>query len=100
MPNHTVFLWSSVQGIAIASGFAFVIILMTTGNPILAAMALYCIGLNVMTLFTIIVYKRWEMGRGESVAIVIIIGLSVDHVVNLAMAYRHSKKDHMSLRTK
>ena len=106
LANQRVYLWSAVWGIVIASAFAFIVIVVTTGNPVLAMMALYCIGLNALTLFTIIVYKQyqsdinWEFGRGECMGIIVIIGLSVDHVVNLAMAYRHSKKDHVSLRAR
>lgn len=64
-------------------------------------MILYCLALNIMTLFGLIVILEWEMGRAESIGVVVMIGLSVDHVLNLAMAYQRTEiEQHISLRMK
>ena len=46
----------------------------------------------MLSVLTIIVLKGWEMGISESIAIELIIGLSVDYVVHLA-AHFVSKDD-------
>jgi predicted RND superfamily exporter protein len=40
----------------------------------------------------VMVLKEWEMGASESIAMVIIIGFSVDYVVHLAAHYVHSNE--------
>jgi len=39
------------------------------------------------------VLKNWEMGISESIAVVLLIGLSVDYVVHLAAHYVNSEKE-------
>lgn len=47
------------------------------------------IGVNI-SVVTIMVLMGWQLGVGESLALVIIIGLSVDYIVHLANHYVES----------
>lgn len=42
-----------------------------------------------MSVVAIMVLKGWQLGVSESIAMVIIIGFSVDYVVHLAAHYVH-----------
>jgi protein dispatched 1 len=46
----------------------------------------------MLSLICIMVLKKWEMGISESVAVVLLIGLSVDYVVHLAAHISHSQE--------
>ena len=72
--------------------FAFFILLIATRSPLLGFLSIICIALIVSSVVTIMVLKGWELGIGESIGVVIAIGLSVDYVVHLAAEYIHSKK--------
>lgn len=72
--------------------FAFFILLMATRSPLLSSMSIFCIGLVVTSVVSIMVMLNWELGISESIGTVIAIGLSVDYVVHLAADYIHSKK--------
>ena len=47
----------------------------------------------MLSVLTIIVLKGWEMGISESIAIELIIGLSVDYVVHLAAHFVRKDPD-------
>ena len=91
MVSEVAFVESALQGIAISMSFAFIILIATTKNVILAFFAVYCVGLIVVSVVCIIVLKGWELGVSEAVSVVILIGLSVDYVVHLAADFAHSK---------
>jgi predicted RND superfamily exporter protein len=44
----------------------------------------------ILSVVSIIVLKGWDLGVSESVAVVILIGLSVDYVIHLSTDYIHS----------
>lgn len=67
--------------------FAFVVLVMTSYNLIISFYSVLCIGGIVVSVVSIIEMVGWELGVSESVAIVILIGLSVDYVVHLANHY-------------
>lgn len=76
----------------IAMSFAFVILLIATGNIIMAIIAIVCVATIIMSIVAIMVFHDWALGISESLAIVIIVGLAVDYVVHLAADYMHSIK--------
>ena len=57
----------------------------------MALLSCMTIGLIVINVVAIVIYNQWELGSGESVAVVICIGFAVDYVVHLASHYVHSK---------
>lgn len=77
----------------IAVGFSFVILLFATKNIVLAILAIFSVAVVIVSTVAIMVLKGWELGVSESVAVVILIGLSVDYVVHLAADYNHSVKE-------
>ena len=76
-----------------AIGFSFVILLFATGNIIISILAILSVGNVIVSVVAIMVFKGWELGISESIAIVIMIGLAVDYVVHLAADYMHSIKN-------
>lgn len=46
-------------------------------------------GVVVVTIFALIVTLEWELGLNESLCIVIMVGLSIDYCVHLAMDYKY-----------
>ena len=87
MITNREFILSAFQGIAIALPLAFIVLLLSTQNWIMAIFAtLDIIGVMACEL-GIMQLMGWQFGVSESVAIVIVIGFSVDYVVHLANAY-------------
>ena len=85
------FIISAIQGIAIATPLAFIVMIFSTQNWIIALFAVIDI-IGVMATELAFVYiNGWDFGLSESVSIVIIIGFSVDYVVHLANAYLESR---------
>mmetsp|Transcript_26883 Transcript_26883/g.40976 ORF Transcript_26883/g.40976 Transcript_26883/m.40976 type:complete len:150 (-) Transcript_26883:58-507(-) len=74
----------------IATLFAFFILIIATGNVVQAAMSLICVVTVIVSELAIMFLKGWEIGVTESIAMVILIGFSVDYVVHLSADYMHS----------
>ena len=53
-------------------------------------MSFFCVTIIIVWVVAIMVLKGWELGVSESVAVVIVIGLSVDYVIHLSSDYMHS----------
>merc|ERR1719453_140833 len=92
MKSERAFVDSATYGMTCAIGFAFLILIIATGNIVLAIMAILSVGIVVLSTVAIMVFNGWELGVSESIAVVIMIGLSVDYVVHLAADYQHSVK--------
>lgn len=92
MESERAFLASATTGMTAAIGFSFVILLIATGNLLLSLLAILCVAVVILSVVAIMVFKGWELGVSESVAVVIMIGLAVDYVVHLAADYKHSVK--------
>lgn len=90
------FVQSALQGMIIALIFSFIILTAVTCNMLLAFWAIISVGIIVVSVITIMVLQGWQLGVSESVAVVILIGLSVDYVVHLAQDYKHSAAIHKS----
>lgn len=90
MASERAFVTSAVQGIIIATVFAFLILLLATKNIVLASLSIFCVAIVIISVLAIMSLQGWEFGVSESISIVIIIGLSVDYVVHLASDYKHS----------
>lgn len=55
-------------------------------------MSILSVIIVIVSVVAIMVFNGWELGVSESIAVVIMIGLSVDYVVHLAADYKHSVK--------
>jgi len=86
----------AVQGMLIAGSVSFAILVFTTQNVILSFFAIVCIVGIVTSVMSIVFFNGWDFGTAESVAVVILIGFSVDYVVHICHAYvasHHKSKD-------
>jgi len=82
----------AITGIVISVTLAFVILLIATRNYIISFFAILAVGCICSNVVGLMVLLGWQMGVSESIAMVIIIGFSVDYVVHLAAHYVHSAK--------
>jgi protein dispatched 1 len=76
----------------IASILCFIILIVATRNVIQAAISLLCVAVVIVSVLSIEYALGWEIGVSESLAMVILIGFSVDYVVHLSSDYVHSAK--------
>lgn len=79
-----------MQGIALSGAFAFVFVMLATMNWIQSILTILCVAFIVTSVITVMVFAGWELGVSESVAVVILIGFSVDYVVHLSKHYQES----------
>lgn len=70
--------------------FAFLVLVLSTHNIIVAFYSIISIACIVVSCLAIIVFNGWQLGVAESVAVVVLIGMSVDYVVHLANHYVES----------
>jgi hypothetical protein len=90
MPSEQAFVDNAIQGMGIASSFAFLALLVSTGDLLVAVIATFSIAGIVMSVMCAIFLMGWVMGVAESVALVILVGFSVDYVVHLGNSYIES----------
>ena len=70
--------------------FVFIVMFIVTLNFVQALISVLCVGVIILTVLSVIVFKEWEFGIAESIGVVVIIGLSVDYVIHLSAAYIHT----------
>jgi len=79
---------SLFSGCAIAAPMSFLVLILSTKNIIVAVYAVYAVASIV---FCVLGFCKsamnWDLGVGEAIAGVIVIGYSVDYVVHLAHIY-------------
>ena len=93
MASEKAFLSSAFQGMGIAGFFAFVILLIATGNIVQALISILCVAIVIVTVLAVMYLNGWEIGVSESISMVILIGFSVDYVVHLSSDYSHSARE-------
>jgi predicted RND superfamily exporter protein len=76
----------------IAGIFAFIILIVATGNIIQAVISVLCVAIVIVSVLAIMQLQGWEIGVSESLNTVIIIGFSVDYVIHLSADYMHSSQ--------
>ena len=74
----------SISGI-----LAFTILLIATQNVLISFYAIITVIFIVLCVISMMQLNGWQLGTSESIAMVIIIGFSVDYVVHLAAHYVH-----------
>jgi protein dispatched 1 len=99
MSSENAFWQSAVQGIIIASTFAFVVLLIATRNIVQSLLSMFCVLIIIASVVTIMVLQGWQLGVTECVCVVMIIGFSVDFVIHLSSDYMHSAFKERRLRT-
>ena len=81
------FITSAIQGISIAMPAALICLGCSTRNWIVSLFAIFSICGIIAAELAVMVWNGWELGTAESIAVVIMIGFSVDYVVHLGNAY-------------
>ena len=66
---------------------ALVVLLLFTGDLVVALLAFACVGLTVCTVLGLMVMRDEPMGIVESVVLAILVGMAVDYVVHLGVAF-------------
>lgn len=80
-------------GLSICFPVAFLVLIMATGNIILAFYAVLSIALIVCVVLGMAEFiMGWGLGIAESIAAVIVVGFSVDYVVHLAHMYEECEE--------
>jgi hypothetical protein len=81
-------------GFAICFPCAFLVLILSTWNIVVALWAIVAVaGIVASVLGSVKAYFGWGLGIAESIAAVIVIGLSVDYVVHLAHMYTAANED-------
>jgi len=81
------------SGCAIAMPVVFLVLLLSTKNIVMALIAVSAVGSIVLCVLGFCQsVMNWDLGIGEAIAGVIVIGYSVDYVVHLAHSYCEAKK--------
>lgn len=70
--------------------FAFIILCIATRNLTQSVISIFCVICIVVSVVAIMKIKNWALGTSESIAVVILIGFSVDYVIHLSADYMHS----------
>lgn len=87
------------SGCAIALPMAFLVLLLSTRNIIVATIAVGSVGSTVLCVLGFCKSAmKWDLGVSEAIAGVIVIGYSVDYVVHLAHTYCEAKKQGLETR--
>jgi len=80
----------AIQGTILSLAFAFIVLIISTLNILTAIYAITSISCIVISVIALMEIIGWTLGVIESVAIVILIGFSVDYAVHLANHYVES----------
>ena len=80
---------NSFSGITIGVFFAFIVIVIMTGNLQVALISTFSILTIIIFMFGCIKHFSWEFGVVEATCVVVFIGLSVDYVVHICHQYTH-----------
>ena len=92
MPTESMFVQGAIQGIIIAIAFAFIILLIATGNIIQASVSILCVALVIMSILAVFKINGQQFGVMESISVVVLIGFSVDYIVHYSADYIHSRE--------
>lgn len=94
--GHEVFLMMRVamefedsvsRGILISICFALLMLLLSTGNAVVALLAVTSISAVTVTTLGCMVLYGWELGLIESICAVLVVGFAVDYTVHFGIAY-------------
>lgn len=87
MNNQKIFRTSAITGAMIGCAIAFLVIFVSTMNPVIAAFATFSITCVLCSVVGAVTMRGWTLGTTTAILISILAGFSVDYVVHLAHAY-------------
>ena len=71
---------------------AFIILVLATGNILIALFSILSITLTILCVIGCFVFRGYEVGAIESLSMVFLIGFSIDYVCHLSAHYVHSEE--------
>ena len=98
MPSEQMLVINAIQGIVIAVSFAFLILLVATGNLIQSIASILCVTMVIVSITASFQLNGQQLGIVESIAVVVLIGFSVDYIVHFSAEYMHSREKTRSLK--
>lgn len=98
MPTEIMFLHNVIQGICIAIVFSFLVMLIITRNFVVSSIAIVCVAMVITSVLSMMVLNGQELGISESIAVVALIGFSIDYILHYSADYIHSKEPTRDLR--
>jgi len=90
MPTEKMLVSNAVFGIIMAIVFAFIVLLIATKNIIVSIFAIICVAMIIFSTVACFYWNGQEFGNLESIAVVMLIGFSVDYIVHFSADYVHS----------
>jgi len=93
MNNQKIFRTSAVTGAMIGCAIAFVVIFISTMNPVIALFATFSITCVLCSVVGTVTMAGWTLGTTTAILISILAGFSVDYVVHLAHAFVETPGD-------
>jgi len=83
---------TAMTGLGIMLAVAMLSLTISTGNVIVASVALLCIASIILNILAVIFLLGWDVGIAESICIVVAVGFSFDYVAHLVNAYVESEE--------
>mmetsp|Transcript_15367 Transcript_15367/g.33779 ORF Transcript_15367/g.33779 Transcript_15367/m.33779 type:complete len:1321 (+) Transcript_15367:59-4021(+) len=80
-------LQNTIQSVAMALAFSWVVLVLATWNLIVGTLTLIVVAVIVLVSGGLIVAAGWNLGIIESICVIVVIGVSVDYSVHLAHAW-------------
>lgn len=78
---------NAVQGMLFTAGLAFLVLLLSTCNWLLSLYAMLGVVGVISSVFLVVNLLGWEFGIPEALALIVIIGFSVDYVLHIGTHY-------------
>ena len=75
---------------------SFIVLFACTWSPRVAAMATFCIASVVVYFVAFMTLQGWRLGIIEAVCVQVIVGLSVDYISHVAVAYVSTREKFMT----
>lgn len=94
MASEAAFFTNAIQGMLISISVAFLVLVVSTTNIVIAFYSTLTIAGIVLSVVSTMTHRGWELGVAESIAVVILVGFSVDYVVHLGNSYVEAGSHH------
>mmetsp|Transcript_21686 Transcript_21686/g.76147 ORF Transcript_21686/g.76147 Transcript_21686/m.76147 type:complete len:1073 (-) Transcript_21686:77-3295(-) len=90
MHTQSIYVTSAITGASFGAFLAFFVLLVATGNIIVAFFSMFTIAGILTSVLAIMTMLGWELGNIVSINLTILGGFAVDYVVHLAHSYMHN----------
>lgn len=84
------FYTNAAQGLILSLVFAFLVLLVSTRNIIVATLNAFTIGSVLVSVTGMIYMWGWKLGMAESLGMDLFVGFSVDYIVHVGHCYAES----------